>query len=55
MTEEQLDDDLRIRLRRLAADISVGWDEYTDAERTAYGRAFKEAARRILQEVDGAP
>ena len=49
--EGQLED-LRERLRYLAACLSVGWEEYTDPIRGAYGDAFKEAARRINEEVD---
>jgi hypothetical protein len=42
-------------LRTLAAQFSLGWDEDRDRTYVAYGKAFKEAARRINEVVDGWP
>jgi hypothetical protein len=53
--EQQVtDDDLATRMRRLAAELSVGWDLEPDPDPyyKVAGDAFKEAARRILLEVD---
>jgi hypothetical protein len=46
--------DLPTRMRRLAAQLTVGWDDEPNPDPTyvAYGQAFKEAARRILAELD---
>lgn len=46
--------DLTSRMRRLAAELSVGWDmePNPDPVYIAQGQAFQEAARRILRELD---
>ena len=52
--QEQVTNDLATRMRRLAAELSVGWDLEPDPDPyyKVAGDAFKEAARRILLEVD---
>lgn len=49
-----MDKDTEQKFRRLAAELSVGWDseDQPDPVYAAYGKAFCEAARRINQLVD---
>lgn len=46
--------DLAARMRRLAVELSVGWEHepHPDVQYLAYAAAFKEAARRIMVEID---
>ena len=45
---------LRTRMGELARQLSVGWDDEPNPDQTylAYGKAFKEAARRIRAELE---